>query len=84
MSTETTKHNISFGQISTLRHEVYAHGDDFLGAVCDLALDGQINTYDYSTLNRAALIRLGDMSRDEAFAACAAAINDARAQEDRR
>jgi len=75
----TDKYNISFATISALRHAAYEHGDDFLGAVCDLALDGQIDTDDYGTLDRAALIRLGDMSRDEAYAACAAcaaAVNE--------
>ena len=72
----TTKYNISFATISALRHASYEHGDDFMGAVCDLALDGQIDTDDYGTLDRAALIRLGDMSRDEAYAACAAAVNE--------
>jgi len=72
----TDKYNISFATISALRHASYEHGDDFMGAVCDLALDGQIDTDDYGTLDRAALIRLGDMSRDEAYAACAAAVNE--------
>ena len=77
----TTK-TITNEQISKLRAEAYEAGDHLQGAICDLALDGEIDTDDYTTLEKDEARRVRDMSRDEAIAVCVETINAAQAMID--
>jgi hypothetical protein len=76
-----TAKTISEQQIKALRSEAVQAQDFDQVAVCDLALEGEIDTDDYTVLSGHMASRLRGMSRDEAYAECAQAINDARAQQ---
>jgi hypothetical protein len=76
--TTLTAQTISFAQIRSLRSEAIAASDGDRTAICDLALDGSVDVDDYTTLTRAGASRLRTMTRDEAYAECAQAINAAR------
>lgn len=80
MSKQLTAKTISFEQIKGLRHEAVAASDFDQVAICDLALEGQIDTDDYTVLSGHCASMLRSMTRDEAYAECARAINDAQAQ----
>lgn len=76
----TTVKNLTEAQISRLRTEAGENGDYELAAVCDLALDGEIDTDDYTVLDRSEARRVREMTQDEAYAVIVRAINDAEAQ----
>lgn len=75
----TTIENLTDAQIRSLRAEASDAGDHEMVAICDLALDGEIDTDDYSTLDRDEARRVRCMSRDEAYAEIVEAIDLARA-----
>ena len=81
MTTTTTK-TITHEQINALRAEAYTAGDYAMGAICDLALTGRFDADDYSVLERDDTRRIAGMSRDDAYAACAEALNTAAAMDD--
>jgi len=76
----TTTKNLTDAQISKLRTEAGQHGDYEQVAICDLALTGAFDRDDYTVLSRVQADRISEMSRDDAYAAIASAINDAAAQ----
>ena len=78
----TTAESISFAQIEGLRAEALTAGDYAMAAICDLALGGEIDMDDYTCVDRRDADRIGSMSRDEAYAECASAIDEARAMAD--
>lgn len=78
---QLTAKTITFDQIKALRSEAAQAADYDQVAICDLALDGEIDTDDYTCLSDSGVERLRSMGRDEAYQACADAINTARASE---
>lgn len=82
-TTDLTAETISDRHIRILREEALAAGDYDQAAICDLALDGSIDVDDYTTLSPATSQALRSMTQEASWARCAAAINNARAQEDR-
>lgn len=79
MRNPLTAKSISFEQIRTLGAEALDHEDFDLFAICNLALDGTIDVDDYTTLSRAGANKIREMSREQAYAECAKAINVAAA-----
>jgi hypothetical protein len=77
MKTTLTAQTISFDQIRSLRTEAAEAGDFVQVAMCDLALNSTIDTDDYTTLDRGEVDRVRSMSREDAYTACASAINEA-------
>ena len=78
-----TAANITEAEIRTLRHEASDAGDAAQLIICDVALgEAEHDLADYALAphERIAARAALDMTQDEAQAACAAAINDARAQ----
>lgn len=73
---------VTYAQIANLREEALAADDHLMVCICDLARWGDVTRNAFSVLNREQLRKLTNMTRDEAFAACAKAINDAAAQEE--
>ena len=76
-----TVKNITESEIRALRSEANEAGDYDMGAVCDLALNGQIDTDDYTVLTGGFIRELQSMTQDEALRRVVDAINDAQAQE---
>lgn len=77
-----TAESLTFAQIRALRSEAAeAHDYDML-ATCDLAINGTINTDDYTVLTSFGQRKLGTMTRDEAYELIAKSINSARALAD--
>ena len=74
----TTTKGLTEKQIRKLRAEAYRAGDMLMGAICDLALDGEIDVDDYTSLERDESRRVGGMTRDEAYAEIVEAINGGR------
>lgn len=68
------------GLIRGLRSDAAAAGDCDQIAICDLALDGEIDADDYTGLSRELNRRIRSMSADEARVECAEVIAAARAQ----
>lgn len=79
MTQQITAETISEQQVKALRGEALEANDFDQVAVCDLALDGTIDTDDYTVLSGHMASKLRNMSRDEAYAECARALNDAAA-----
>ena len=76
----TTAQTITTAQIRNLRAEALAAGDYDQAAICDLALDGEIDADDYTTLTAKGASKLRSMSREQAYTECARVISDAEAQ----
>jgi hypothetical protein len=74
---KTTIKSLTDSQIRGLRTEAVEAGDFLMGAICDLALDGEIDTDSYTTLSVEDARRVRGMGRDEAYAAIVEAINAA-------
>lgn len=74
-----TAESISIQQICALRAESVSAGDMDQVGICDLALSGEIDVDDYTTLSRDCARALRTMTQEEAQEACADAINAARA-----
>ena len=81
MSAAVTARSITHEQIRSLRNAASSAGDSLQAAICDLAIDGTIDTDDWTVLEASEVRRLRNMSQDDAVAACVEAINDASAQE---
>lgn len=81
-TTMTTAQTISYSQIRSLRDEALRAGDDVQAVICDIALEGSVDMDDYSIdASPAKIAMLRAMTRDEAYAACADALDYAAAQE---
>lgn len=81
MSTDKlTAETISFEQIRQLRGEAIAAFDADQAAICDLALEGEIDMDDYTTVSDRMSRRLRTMNQTEAQLLCADTINAARAR----
>ncbi len=78
VTNEITAHTISFEQIRSLRAEAHAADDADMAAICDLAIDGTIDMDDYTTVSARASASLRKMTRFQAYALCADAINAAQ------
>jgi hypothetical protein len=72
-----TAETVSFAAIKALRAEAHAANDSDMGAICDLAIDGTIDMDDYTTVSSRMSARLRTMTREQAYALCADAINAA-------
>lgn len=75
----TTAENLTTKQIRDMRQACLEAGDYHGAAICDLALDGAINTDDYTTLNRDAVLDVRGLSRDGAYERIADWYSDAEA-----
>jgi hypothetical protein len=78
MGKQITTDTISHDQIRALLREAIAAGDYDQAAICDLALDGEIDTDDYTVLSGHWASRLRRMTREDACAECARVLAEAR------
>lgn len=62
-----TAKTLTNAQIRSLRTESLDAADYAMAAICDLALDGTIDTDDYSALEAHEARLVGSMTRDEAI-----------------
>jgi len=76
----TTPENLTTTQIRAMRAEALDADDYAAAAICDLALDGEIDTDDYTTLERDEVELIRGMNRDTAYKRIAEWIADAEAQ----
>lgn len=80
--TNESGERITEQQISALRREAGEHGDYEMAAICALALDGAIDTGDWTTLSDQQISALRQMTQDEAYDEIVDVINAARAHRD--
>lgn len=74
---ERTGKSITEQDIRDLRNAAVTLDDDSdTVALCDLALDGEIDMDDYTTVSRSFASRLQAMTRDEAYALCVERYNE--------
>jgi len=73
--TKTNVETLTGHQINALRNEAGQAGDNAMGAICDLASQGEIDVEEYHLSSRDA-DRIGKMSRDEAYAEIVRVINE--------
>lgn len=69
-------------QITTLRGEANKAGDYAMALICEIALGNEVDTDDWSTLSQREADKIRGMSRDDARAAVADAIESAEAMVD--
>jgi 2C-methyl-D-erythritol 2,4-cyclodiphosphate synthase len=76
---KTTSKSITEQRISLLRTEALSAGDYAMAAICDLAIDGAIDTDDYSTLSTEEARRVDGMTQHDAVAECVRVVSAADA-----
>ena len=74
MKTSTIK-NLTDGQILTMQSEAGTACDYVMAAICDLAIIGTFDANDWNTLTHQEQIRVGKMTREEAYAVIVDARN---------
>ena len=74
MKTSTIK-NLTDNQIRTMQSDAGTACDYVMAAICDLAIIGTFDADEWSTLTRQEQIRVGNMTREDAYAVIVDAIN---------
>ena len=74
MKTATIK-NLTDTQIRTMQSDAGTACDYVMAAICDLAIIGTFDVNDWSTLTHQEQIRVGKMTREEAYQVIVDAIN---------
>ena len=77
MTTITTVKSLTDNQIRTMQSHAGTACDYSMAAICDLAINGNgsFDANDWTTLTHEEQIRIGKMTRDEAYAIIVDALN---------